>query len=149
MDPEDAEAVRTLMGYADDTVGGLMTTEVVTLPPTTTAEEAIAQLRAAEWTPDPLPAVYLLDDDSRLVGLVALRELVLAAPSASLGSIALEPPGACRPDDPALEAARLMARYHLLAAPVQDEAGVFLGVVTIDDALDLLLGQRRRSGRFG
>ncbi|GIW08018.1 MAG: magnesium transporter [Dehalococcoidia bacterium] len=149
MDPEDAEAVRTLMSYPDNTAGGLMTTEVVTLPGPTTVDEAMAHLRNADWVPDPLPAIYLLDDESRLAGIVPLRELVLADPAATLQSIATKPAGVCRPDVSAIEAARLIARYNLVALPVEDESGVFLGVVTIDDALDFLINQRRRrSGLF-
>ncbi|MFN8532969.1 MAG: CBS domain-containing protein [Dehalococcoidia bacterium] len=150
MDPEDAEAVRSLMSYPDDSAGGLMTTEIVMMAPTTTAGEALAQLRAGEWLPDPLPGVYLVDEGLRLVGFVPLRDLLLAAAETPLGKIAVAPSGSCRPDDPAIEAARLLGRYSLLALPVLDEAGVLLGIVTIDDALDLALEKgKRRPGLFG
>ncbi|MCL6649105.1 MAG: CBS domain-containing protein [Chloroflexi bacterium] len=150
LDPEDAAAVRTLLSYPDDTAGGLMTTEVVVFSPETTVGDALARLRAAEWVPDPLLAVVLVDSEDRPQGLVPLRELVLADPTTTLAAVATPPPATCRPEEPAEEAVRRLSRYNLLALPVVDESGALLGVVTIDDALDFVLEQsRRRSGLFG
>jgi CBS domain-containing protein len=149
MDPEDAEAVRSLLDFPDDSAGGLMTTEVVTMDPSVVAGVAIADLRAAEWAPDPLPAIYLVDGDGRLTGIVALRDLLLANPDTPLGAIGQPAPATIHPDEPADEAARLIGRYNLLALPVVDGDSILIGIVTIDDALDLIVERgKRRPGLF-
>ncbi len=147
MNQDDAEAIRALMPYGDDTAGGRMTTEFVAFPSGTTAGDALAQLRAAEWVPDLLPAVYIVDHEGRLLGEAGLRNVVLASPETPLDALAASNPVSAQPDLPEDEAARLVARYNLLALPIVDENGILLGIITADDALDVLVG-KRRSQRF-
>lgn len=135
---EDADEVIPLLGYPDETAGGLMTTSYIALRPHTSASQAIEFLR--QISPDQETPYYLnvVDKDRRLVGVVSLRDLVVAEPSARVDSFM----------DPQViyvttgvdqeEAARVMVRYDLAALPVVDEEGILWGVITYDDLMDVL-----------
>jgi CBS domain-containing protein/sporulation protein YlmC with PRC-barrel domain len=163
MGPDESEDVRELLTYAEDfaedAAAGLMTTDIVTLARDLTAGEGLALLRAREDPPAPLYHLYLVEPDAveserpRLVGVVPLRDLVLADPATPLAALAA---GAgefrsVRPDEPARDVARLMAEYNLASVPVVDAGGSVLGVIHVDDAMDVLLPDlwgRRLSGRL-
>ncbi|HEM60989.1 MAG TPA: magnesium transporter [Chloroflexi bacterium] len=136
---EDAKELRPLLVHPDDSAGGLMTTEFLALRRWMTAGEAIQAVR--EWQPEPEAVYYLfvVDRAGRLSGVVGLRELIIADPDTPLSKIMdpeviSVPAGADRE-----ECAQLMSRYDLLALPVVDDNGVLLGVVTIDDVVDVLV----------
>jgi Mg/Co/Ni transporter MgtE len=194
MDPDEAEDVQELYEYPDDSAGGLMTTEYVSVPAWATAGGVIAALRAraresqrdeADPLPDALPELYIVAEDppegahpadaadaaresgadgtapaaatwdpfepraatvpvplnaeGRLVGVLALRELLLAYPEARLIEIMLGEPHVASPRDSARDAARVIAEDDLVALPVVDEAGRMLGIVTVDDAIDVIV----------
>src|SRR6266852_8034142 len=147
---EDAEQleVAELLPYADDTAGGLMTTEFVTLPCDLSVGEALARLREMAETPNMIYYLYVVpaEDSWQLVGVIALRSLILSDPSAPLAEVMRAEFQRAHPDDPATEVAQKIAEYNLLALPVVDEAGDILGIVTVDDAIELLLpkGWRQR-----
>jgi len=153
MEQEDAEAVKALLAYEDDTAGGLMTSEMVTLPPGTTAGTALARLREDPELPEFVYYLYVVEEPGdRLRGVVTLRDLVLAPPEAPLETLMIEHLMTGHVDDQALEVARQMAHYHLLALPILDDAGQLLGIVTSDHAMDVLLPEHGRSrvpGVFG
>jgi magnesium transporter len=135
---EDAEDVVPLLGHPDETAGGLMTTAFIQVRRFTTAAQAIEFLRQVgpeEETPNTL---YAVNRDGILIGVVGLRELLLAQAEAPIESIMKRdlisvPAGADQE-----EAARLMIRYDLTALPVVDEAGKLLGVITHDDVIQVL-----------
>jgi magnesium transporter len=148
MEPEESDDVRELMDYAkryhDDTAAGLMTTEFIAVAPDLTARQALDGLRAVPEVPDPLYHLYLATEESepghqRLVGVVTLRDLALADPATPLTALAEEHVRTVHPDEPAREVARTMAEYNLATLPVVDEHGCILGVVHVDDAMDVLL----------
>jgi CBS domain-containing protein len=141
MDAEDAEAVRELLNYQKDSAGGMMTTELVRLPKAITVSEAIERLRSAEWVPEVLQDVYLEDEEAggTLAGVVSLRNLLLAPPGSRLLDVAQVDYPSARPDDSPQDVAEQVARYNLLALPVVDEDGRLLGIVTVDDAIDVIL----------
>ena len=141
MEPEESADVRELIAYADDTAGGLMTTDFVTLPATTSAGEAIAHLRSLEEPPDPLYHLYVVDAEGggRLVAVAALRDVLLADPAAPLGEVGWSQFQTVRATDPARDVVHVMAEYNLAALPVLDEADNLVGVVAVDDAMDILL----------
>lgn len=151
MEPDEAADVRELMAYGGDTAAGLMTTALVTLPRDLTAGAALAALRALPEPPNPLYHLYLVDGDERLVGVVSLRDVVLAPPDAPLAALAAPDfPSAGRDDDPR-EVAHTMAEYNLTDLPVVDAAGRVLGIVLVDDAMDVLhpdLWRRRAANAF-
>lgn len=146
MEPEQAAEVRELMTYEGNTAGGLMTTDYVALPAHLTVQEALDTIRHLDWKPDLLYYLYLVDDPEQehLRGVVSLRDLVLAEPQTPLLDIAVQEMKVARPGDSAGDVARTIAEYNLLALPVVDDEGRLLGIVTVDDAMALLLPESLR-----
>ena len=141
MEPDEAADVTRLLEYAPDTAGGLMTTEYLAVPAALTVAEAIDRLRQEEALPDVIPYLYAVeaDDVPTLLGVVKLRDLLLARPDQRIGELMSTDVLSVPADEPAKEAAEQLAHYDLLALPVVDADGRLLGVITIDDALDWLV----------
>ena len=139
MEDEEQADVAELLPYEDDTAGGLMTTEFVTLPRELTVGEALARLREMAETPNMIYYLYVVEASWKLVGVIALRSLILADPSVPLADVMRTEFQAAHPDEPANEVAQRIAEYNLLALPVVDEAGDILGIITVDDAMEILL----------
>ena len=139
-DPEQADVVE-LLPYEDDTAGGLMTTEFVTLPRQLSVSEALARLREMASTPNMIYYLYVVQTEGswKLSGIIALRSLILADPSAPLDEVMRVDFQRAHPDEPANEVAQRIAEYNLLALPVVDAAGDILGIITVDDAMEVLL----------
>jgi len=148
MQDDEQSEVAELLPYEDDTAGGLMTTEFVTLPRDLTVGEALARLREMAKTPNMIYYLYVVaaEDSWKLIGVIALRNLILADPSAPLENVMRSDLQVAHPDDNAADVAQKVAEYNLLALPVVDEAGDILGIVTVDDAIEILLpkGWRQR-----
>jgi magnesium transporter len=141
MEGEEKADVAELLPYEDDTAGGLMTTEFVTLPRDLTVGEALAHLREMAETPNMIYYLYVVEAENswKIVGVIALRSLILADPGAPLEEVMRDDFQTAHPDDSAREVAQKIAEYNLLALPVLDEAGDILGIVTVDDAMEILL----------
>ncbi len=135
---EDPEEIRPLLLHPDETAGGLMTSEFLALRRRMTAAEAIEAIR--QWQPEAETIYYLfvVDRYGRLVGVVNLRQLIVAPPDALIQDIMDEDVIYVTADVDQEEVARLMARYDLLALPVVDENKILLGVITFDDLVDVL-----------
>jgi magnesium transporter len=135
---EDAEEVRPLLIHPDDSAGGLMTSEFLALRRRMKAGEAIEAIRA--WKPEAETIYYLfvVDRFGRLVGVVNLRQLIVAEPDTLIGDIMSTEIISVPAGTDQEECARLMTRYDLLALPVVDTRRVLLGVITIDDVVDVL-----------
>ena len=141
MEDEEQADVAELLPYADDTAGGLMTNEFVTLPLDLSVGEALARLREMAETPNMIYYLYVVaaEDSWKLVGVIALRSLILADPTAPLEHVMRTDLQMAHPDDRAGDVAQKIAEYNLLALPVVDDAGEMLGIVTVDDAIEILL----------
>src|SRR6266568_770530 len=141
MEDEEQADVAELLVYADDTAGGLMTNEYVSLPLDLTAGEALARLREMAETPNMIYYLYVVaaEDSWKLVGVIALRNLILADQSAPLSEVMRSDLQVAHPDDKAVEVAQKISEYNLLALPVVDDLGDILGIVTVDDAIEILL----------
>ena len=141
MDQEEQADVAELLPYEDDTAGGLMTTEFVTLPRELTVGEALARLREMAETPNMIYYLYVVEEEHswKLVGVIALRSLILSDQSAPLAEVMRTEFQLAEPGEPAQEVAQRMAEYNLLALPVVDETGDILGIITVDDAMEILL----------
>jgi magnesium transporter len=135
---EDAEDVEHLMGYDEDTAGGLMETDYVAVPAAATVGEATEAVRESVDRVDPIYAVYVLDDEEKLVGVVPIQRLLLAPADAPITSIALTDYVSVEPDLDQEDVARIMERYDLVALPVVTAGGRFLGRITIDDIVDVI-----------
>jgi magnesium transporter len=141
MEDEEQLDVAELLPYEDDSAGGLMTTEFVTLPRELTVGEALARLREMAETPNMIYYLYIVaaEDSWKLDGVIALRSLILSEPSAPLERVMRSELQVAHPDDAAVDVAQKIAEYNLLALPVVDETGDILGIVTFDDAIEILL----------
>jgi magnesium transporter len=150
MEPEEAADVQAHLEYDEDSVGRIMTRDLVRVPVDGTVGDALRMIRALEEVPDPLLAVYVvaLDDPDSLRGLVRLRTLILSDPATPLADVLDEDAPTVSPEDRAESAARVLAEYNLLAVPVLDDNRRLLGIVTVDDALAVLLPEVwQRRGR--
>jgi len=141
MEDEEQSEVAELLPYEDDSAGGLMTNEFVTLPRELTVGEALARLREMAETPNMIYYLYIVaaEDSWKLDGVIALRSLILSEPSAPLERVMRTDLQVAHPDDGAVDVAQKIAEYNLLALPVVDEIGDILGIVTFDDAIEILL----------
>ncbi|PWW21124.1 Mg/Co/Ni transporter MgtE [Geodermatophilus normandii] len=153
MEPGEAEPVRQLLKYSEDTAGGIMTSEPVILTPDATIAEALARVREPELTPALASQVYVCRPPSatptgRYLGLAHIQALLREPPSTLVSGVLddLEP---LRPEAPLTEVTRYFATYNLVAAPVVDEQGRLVGAVSVDDVLDHLLPEdwRERARR--
>jgi magnesium transporter len=134
---EDLDDVRTLMQYGKDTAGGIMTTDFVALNEHVSVEDAIKEVRAA-GDKVMVSYVYVTDDNGRLRGVVSLRQLILAEPAQPLREIMTRDAWKVHVETDQEEVARLVGHYNILAIPVVDEQNVLVGVVTVDDIIDVI-----------
>jgi magnesium transporter len=139
MERDEAAEVRGLLGYAEDTAGGIMTTEFVAMPDSLTAGETIERLRELEPDAETIYYVYVTDGDGRLVGVLSLRDLIVARPDQQISEVMIREPVMVGVDADQDEVAQVVARYNLLAVPVVDSDGRLAGIVTVDDAIDTIL----------
>jgi magnesium transporter len=153
MEPEDAADVQLSLSYDEDSAGRIMSTEFVRMPEGATVGDTFAYIQSMEEPPDPLLAVYVVaaDNPDRLIGIVRLRNLILNSHDTPLTDLLDDHVPTVHPDDPAEDVARLLAEYNLLAAPVLDDDNRLVAIVTVDDAMAVLLPeiwQRRGSRAF-
>ena len=140
MGVEDAAEIRRLLGYRDDTAGGMIATQFVALSEDDTVGEAIETLRALDEDFPTVHFVYVLEEDSeKLVGVMSMRTLVLAHNDTRLGDVMFTDIITVSPDEDEEEVASDISKIrHGVALPVVDESGHMLGLVTVDDALDVI-----------
>ena len=134
----EREDIRRLFGYKEGTAGAVMTSEYVTLKPNQTVSEAIAAIRRDALNKETVYYAYIIDDQRRLIGFVSLRDLILSDPNALLQDIMHEEVISVKADEDQEIAARTIQKYDLIALPVVDEHGVLVGIITHDDAVDII-----------
>lgn len=136
----EQRAIRQLLGYKDDTAGRIMTSEFVSVPRETTVAEVADRMRGLPDDFEPVNYIYLTDADERLCGVVPVRRLFISDADEPLSKLANEDDIlTAKPDDDQEDVAQDIAKYNLLAMPVVDEKnGKVLGIVTVDDALDVM-----------
>jgi CBS domain-containing protein len=140
MEEEEAQDVVELLSHEEDTAGGLMTTQAFHLPPHLTASEAIARLRSSEGAEAETTAyIYMTDDLERILGVLSLRELILADPSKRLDEIMEQQVISVRPETGLREVAETFTKYNLMVLPVVDEGRELKGIITVDDVLNRIL----------
>lgn len=146
MEDEEARDVQALMEYREGTAGGLMTSRFVAVPQGRTASEALELLRRLEERPQTITHLLVVEGDGsqRLVGMVSLLDVVVAAPTARLSRLMARDVPTVGPGTPTSEVARRMAEYNLAMIPVVDEERRVLGVVAVDDVVEEMLPERWR-----
>ena len=134
---EGSEEVADLLSFADGTAGRIMTPDFIALDEDTTAKEAIASLQK-EYSDVEMPFyLYVVDDYGKLVGVSSLRQLVVVPPDTPLKELMTRDVFAARTDMDQEEVAKLVARYDILAVPVVDDGNRLVGIVTVDDVIDI------------
>lgn len=134
----DADEVAPLLRHEEDSAGGLMTHGFVALRERLSAHEAIAELRRLKPDADTSYYLYVIDAEGRLIGVVGIRDLIVADPLTGLAGIMRRDVHSVREETDQEECARIIQRYDLLALPVVDEGGRLVGVLTIDDLIDVV-----------
>jgi CBS domain-containing protein/sporulation protein YlmC with PRC-barrel domain len=140
--------VKTLLGYNPSTAGGLMNPDFVSVGSQATVADALARLRSVELGPQQSSIVCVVEDSGLLLGTVPLAELVRAPEGEGVAGLIDAPTPTVATEEDLPEVARLMTDYNLIAMPVLDGEGRPVGVVAVDDVLELLLPEewRRRAG---
>lgn len=139
MGVREERAIRALLGYREKTAGGIMTTEYFAVDEATTVGETVEKLRNLDEDHESVQYVYTIKGDNKLTGVLSMRTLVLAKADAPVGELAYKDDiRSVLPDDDQEEVANDINKYSLLAMPVVDEGGKLLGIVTVDDALDVM-----------
>ena len=138
MGVQEQRAIRQLLGYREDTAGRIMTSEFAALPEGKTVADAVELLRGLDEDFESVRYVYLSDEDNKLSGVVTLNALIVAEPETPLADICTREVITASPEDDQEDVAEDIAKYNLLAMPVVADDGHLLGIVTVDDALDVL-----------
>ena len=138
MGVQEQRAIRQLLGYRENTAGRIMTSEVATVAEDATVADAVAMLRGLDEDFESVRYVYLVDEEHKLTGVVTLNALIVAAPETRLSELATADLVTASPEDDQEDVAEDIAKYNLLAMPVVNDEGRLLGIVTVDDALDVL-----------
>ncbi len=142
VDPEAAQEVRDIEKWPDTSAGHLLTTDYVSVTPRMRVDEALERVRRhVREHEESVHVIYVLDGKT-LAGVVALSDLLVAQPDFGMAEVMHTIRSACRPTMDQEEVARRMAKYDLNVMPVVTDDGVMLGVITIDDVVDVLLQEQ-------
>lgn len=136
MNQEEAEEVKELMSYGDRSAGSLMTTEYIAVPSECSVADIFSRLRMSGQETDMIYYIYVLNSEEQLLGVLSLRDLLLADPSQKAEDVMKKDIISVLPTSSVEEVTNLLSKYDLLSVPVVDQSSKILGIVTFDDALD-------------
>ncbi len=137
-DEDTGEDVGDLLVYESDTAGGIMSPRVFEMPDSATCGQAISALQGRHADLETIYYVYVTDRERRLVGVTSLRDLLISKPDTPLVTVMTRELIAVGPEEDQEEVARFVARYDLVAIPVVDAKRHLLGIVTVDDVVDVI-----------
>lgn len=135
---EEAFELRELLAYPDRTAGGLMTTDYISVSPDETVSETIERLRRVSPDVETIYYVYVVSEDGILDGVLSLRELIVSAPDRRVGDMVSDDVITVPLDEDQEQVAEVISKYDLLAVPVVDRSRKMLGIVTVDDVMEVL-----------
>ena len=138
LSPKERQATAQLLGYDDDTAGRIMTPEYISLKETLTVDETLERIRSLANASEIIYYLYVTDAYRRLMGIVSLRDLVVSPPETTLGDIMTRDVVFVHTSTDQEEVARTIQRYDILAVPVVDREDRIVGVVTVDDVIDII-----------
>ncbi|QFZ91927.2 magnesium transporter [Synechococcus elongatus] len=138
LSPAEREITSLLLGYGTGTAGRLMTPEYIALKEGMTGDQALARVRLMAPRTETIYTLYVTDVSRRLTGILSLRELLVASSEASIGELMTRDVISVHTDTDQEEVARVIQRYDLLAVPVVDREERLVGIVTVDDVIDIL-----------
>ncbi len=139
IEKEEAEDIQELLGHEEDTAGGIMTTEFLGYPPDMTVAQAAELFKTEARETENVYYIYVVDREEKLMGVVSLRELLIAENDCYLADIMETNLKTVAPGEDEMAAAEIISKYNLLALPVVDENGYLHGIITVDDIIDILL----------
>lgn len=148
MEKDEAAEVKELLGYPEETAGGLMTTEYIALPSRLTCGETIELLRQQSPGAELIYYLYVVDGDESLLGVLTLRDLIVSPPETVISAVMKSPAISVNVADHQSEVVEVMAKYDFLAVPVVKDDGTLVGVVTADDIMDVALEAPRPLRRW-
>ncbi len=138
MGVQDSRRIRSLLGYREKTAGGIMTPDFVSVLEDSTVAEAVEQLRAQNESLGEVNYIYIVNAKKELMGALSLRALILAEPETRVRELATRDLITAGPDEDQEEVTETISKYGLLALPIVDENNKLLGIVTVDDALEVM-----------
>ncbi len=134
----ERDDIKRLSGYAEGTAGAVMTTDYITLYPALTAREAIEKIRREAPDRETIYYAYVVGDDREFIGSTSLKDLILARPEIRVGDLMVPNPIFVKLSDDIEQVAMTIGKYDLLAIPVVDEESRIVGIVTVDDIVDVV-----------
>jgi len=138
LSPEERQATNLLLGYGENTAGRIMTPEYISVKAHFTLEETLERLRSQAKISELIYYVYVTDESRHLIGVVSLRDVVIHEPHQTLGEIMKSDVVYVKTDMDQEDVAKLIQRYDFLAVPVVDRESRLVGIVTVDDVIDIL-----------
>ncbi len=135
---ETRESINKLMGFPKDSAGSIMTPECITLRPWMTAEEALAKMRRQAFDKETIYTCYVTDDEKKLLGIVTAKDIILHEPTDKIESFMHENIVSAHTHTDKEEVSNMLSKYDLLAIPIVDSENRINGIVTIDDAIDVI-----------
>jgi CBS domain-containing protein/sporulation protein YlmC with PRC-barrel domain len=142
MEKEEANEVRELLGFEENTAGAIMTNEYVAVPDSATVAGAIEALKSFEGPVEAVHMIYLVDKDVKLTGAVPVARIILTEASSPLKELSTDPLISVQAQEDAKSVVDLFHKYNLMSLPVVDEKGHLLGIVTADDVLELVINRK-------
>ena len=137
-DADTRKQINEILKYKDDSAGSVMTTEFVALTPQMTAGEAIQEIRATGVDKETINTCYVLDEEYHLLGTVTIRTLILARPDETCESLMTANAVSVGTQDDQETAVQMMSKYNFTSLPVVDAENRMVGIITVDDALDIM-----------
>ncbi|MBU4226830.1 magnesium transporter [bacterium] len=138
MPKEEAKEIEELLKYEENTAGSIMNNEFVALPEDLTAEEAINKIRVLSPEAEMIYYIYIVDKREKLIGVISLRDLIMANPKAKISEFMEEDVVSVLDTEDQESVAKKMADYDFLALPVIEKRGILLGIITVDDIIDIM-----------
>jgi magnesium transporter len=138
IEKEDAEDIQELLIHKEDTAGGVMTNEFISYQPEISVQEAIERFKKDAEEIETVYYIYIVDEREKLLGVTSLRELLLADPAFALSEIMETRIITADPEVDVKVVSEMLSKYNLVALPIVDKEGYLLGIVTVDDVLDIV-----------
>lgn len=136
-----ARRLSTLLRHKSNSAGGLMTTEILTLPNTMTVGEAIEHVKSLPFKAETIYYAYVVDPENHLEGIITFKHLLTSRPEQKITEVMVSKPVSVHVSDSAREVAYIIDKYNFLAVPVIDQNKVLQGIITIDDVLSLVISE--------
>ena len=135
---ETRESINKILGFPKDSAGSIMTPECITLRPTMTVDEALRKIRRQAVDKETIYTCYVTDNQKKLLGIVSAKDIILHEPEDKIGDFMIENFVVAHTHTDKEEVSNLLAKYDLLAIPIVDSEDRINGIVTIDDAIDVI-----------